>query len=222
MCYSKSVPVWARPSTCFHNTVLTYDSHADIPLYECGCEAIALDFPEYVSLESSSTIDSFTMPLNSDLTGNANLGATIPMGGWVPDAEVMVNVHFAICYYDDNDVVNRVRDLDGYYVYCGSCYTDNLNEEGDFTPETTEDGFTAITLPEAVSHFCLSYEDEVSSDGVLHLQVDHRPGHILAEDEGIDAGLELASSIVTMHDTTFAREIFCAHCYHSIMRVEYL
>lgn len=215
-------PIFARPISCTHNSEIQYDAEDVVPKYVCGCKAVILTRSIHIPLESASVCSTFTMPLDISLSGNPNLGATIPVRGWMRNERVRVVISFTICFYDENNVVNRIRNRCGYFVYCGRCYSEMENGEGDFEPEWTEDGYQAFDCPEAVCQLDVEYEDEVNADGTLYLQVEHRPGHVLATEEGIDAGLELARTIDELFDLSYSRETICAHCHCSIMRCSYL
>ena len=216
--------IFARPISCKHNSEIKYDPEDVIPKYVCGCDAVVLTRKLYVPPDDESLISSsFTMPLHSTIRGNMNLGDVITVGGWGINERVRVVVSYAVCYYHPDELRNQLENLAGYYVYCGRCYSAFENEEGDFAPYWNEDGLnTGLTLPEPVCVLEVEYEDEVNDRGQLFLQVEHRPGHVLATEAGIDDGLELARSLDTVYDVTFSRECFCRHCHCSIMQCSYI
>ena len=221
--------VYARPISCDHGTDFKYDPEDVVPKYTCGCTAVKFDRPVYVPLQCESVLSTFTIPAGeAEEMGDPNLGVPLRVAGWLQSQQCRVVVSYAICHYDGHTAENRVRQRDGYYVYCGRCYSDMENQEGDFEPEWTEDGYQAITFPEPVCQFDVEYEDETDENGDLWWQVEMRPAHVLAGDlmGGIEAGLELARTRsyprIRMNVlANWSREMFCAHCCCSIMRVSY-
>lgn len=225
-------PIFARPVSCEHGlTDFEYDADDIVPKYSCGCHAVVVprekihvpsdeDFRSEVSMGLVDNLVSFITPPHG-LMGHPNLGVPLEECGLVPNQSCRVILSFSVCYYD-NDIINKVLGRDGFVVYCGLCYSAMENQERDFEPELTEDGYRAITFPEPTCSFDIEYEDETDENGTLYMQVDHRPAHVLASEDGIESGLELASKVARRYGLTYSCEKFCNHCYGSLMRVEYL
>lgn len=188
-------------------SVLDVDERTDAERY-------AIDFN---TIYHSSTPDIQRQPLTDTdklIAAHYNIGDHVPYPRiLLPHTEYSVKIDFVVASLNTGHPhFNRPR------TFCGDCW--EIVQQDDREEIMDEEG----NFPDSYTELCslsVEYKDETVSDGLIYLQVEHRPAHCLNMEWGLENAIAFTHQRLTVPwaDFTFQEELYCDRCSCFVMHV---
>lgn len=147
------------------------------------------------------------------------LGEAVPFPKrLLPSTSYKVKVEYVVgALNTGNPFFSRPR------TFCPSCF-EVVNRQGDDgVPD--EDGIIECGYTE-LANLCVEYEDETLEDGLLYLQMEHRPAHALCQEWGIEEAINYVNQrhfriLEHIGAVSIQEELFCDVCDEFVMTILY-
>ena len=187
-------------------SVLDIDERTDDERQTLDLTTVVNETPEELLTDSDKFI-----------AAHYNIGEHVPYPRrLLPHTEYRVRIDFVVAAMNTgNPHFSRPR------TFCPDCWQGIEDADNEDLGAMDEDGWSPPASYTLLSSLSVEYTDETVSDGLLYLQVEHRPAHCLNMEWGIEEAIAFTHQrhTVPWGNFTAQEEFYCDRCSCFVMHV---